>query len=72
MRAVLMYNGIYFDGIDDLALKMEEILKAPETLKKIKSNTFKSVENYSKEKYAENVYQIYVEAIEKYNALNQK
>ena len=66
------YNGIYFDGIDDLALKMEEILKAPETLKKIKSNTFKSVENYSKEKYAENVYQIYVEAIEKYNALNQK
>ena len=24
------------------------------------------------EKYAENVYQIYVEAIEKYNALNKK
>lgn len=59
------YNGIYFDGVEDLALKMEEILKAPETLKKIKANTLKSVENYSKEKYSENILAIYEEAVEK-------
>ena len=60
------YNGIYFDGVEELAIKMDEILRAPETLKKIKSNTLKSVENYSKEKYSQNILAIYEEAIEKY------
>ena len=61
------YNGIYFDGEDDLALKMVEINKAPDTLKTIKSNTLKSVENYSKEKFVQNIVSIYEEAIEKNN-----
>ncbi len=60
------YNGIYFDGVEELAIKMDEILRAPETLKKIKANTLKSVENYSKEKYSQNILSIYEEAIEKY------
>lgn len=58
------YNGIYFDGEEDLVLKMKEMLKAPETLKKIKANTLKSVEQYSKESYAKKILSIYEEAIE--------
>jgi len=58
------YNGIFFDGEDDLALKMSEMLKATTTLKKIKANTLKSVEQYSKENYAQAILSIYEEAIE--------
>lgn len=60
------YNGIYFDGEEDLILKMEEIQKAPTTLNNIKANTRKSCEKYSKEHYAANVEAIYQAAIEKY------
>lgn len=60
------YNGIYFEGEDDLTLKMKEILRAPETLKKIKSNTINSVFEYSKETYALRVFALYEEAIEKF------
>ena len=60
------YNGIYFEGEDDLTLKMKEILRAPETLKKIKSNTINSVFEYSKETYALRVFVLYEEAIEKF------
>lgn len=59
------YNGIYFDGEDDLVLKMHEVLRAPETLKKIKANTLNSIENYSKEKYCKTILAIYEEAIQK-------
>lgn len=59
------YNGIYFDGEEDLVLKMHEVLRAPETLKKIKANTLKSIENYSKEKYCKTILAIYEEAIQK-------
>ncbi len=61
------YNGIYFDGEDELVKKMKEIVKASDTLKTIKSNTLKSVENYSKEQFAKNILSIYNEAIEMYN-----
>lgn len=60
------YNGIYFEGEDDLTLKMKEILRAPETLKKIKSNTINSVFEYSKETYTLRVFALYEEAIEKF------
>lgn len=60
------YNGIYFEGEDDLTLKMKEILRAPETLKKIKSNTINSVFEYSKETYALRVFALYEVAIEKF------
>ncbi len=61
------YNGIYFDGVKELEVKMEEILKAPECLKTIKSNTVKSIEDYSKEKYSKNILTIYEDAIERNN-----
>lgn len=61
------YNGLYFDGEEELVIKMREIVKAPDTLKTIKANTLKSVENYSKEQFTKNVLNIYNEAIEMYN-----
>ena len=61
------YNGLYFDGEDELVKKMKEIVKAPDTLKTIKANTLKSVENYSKEQFTKNILAIYNEAIEMYN-----
>ncbi|MDE5714934.1 MAG: glycosyltransferase [Anaeroplasmataceae bacterium] len=60
------YNGIYFDGIDDLVVKMEEIQKATTTLKNIKQNTKKSCAKYTKEHYAATIEGIYKEAIELY------
>ncbi|MDE6584892.1 MAG: glycosyltransferase, partial [Anaeroplasmataceae bacterium] len=60
------YNGIYFDGQEDLILKMEEIQKAPSTLRNIKANTRKSCEKYSKDHYAASVEAIYQAAIQKY------
>lgn len=62
------YNGIYFDGVEELAEKMDEILKAPTTLKTIKANTRPSVEQYSKENYCKNIEAIYKEAIELYQS----
>ncbi|MDE7162239.1 MAG: glycosyltransferase [Anaeroplasmataceae bacterium] len=59
------YNGIYFDGEEDLILKMEEIQKAPTTLHNIKSNTRPSCAKYSKEQYAASLETIYQAAIEK-------
>lgn len=61
------YNGIYFDGEEELTQKMEEIQKAPKTLQRIKGNTEKSVEKYSKEQYAKNIESIYLDAIVIYN-----
>ena len=60
------YNGIYFDGEDDLILKMEEIQKVPSTLSNIKANTRKSCEKFSKKQYALNIETVYEAAIEKY------
>ena len=61
------YNGIYFDGEEDLVLKMKEILKAPSTLKNIKANTSKSVVKFSKEVYGKSIETIYKDAISLYN-----
>ncbi len=61
------YNGIYFDGEEDLILKMEEIQKAPSTLSTIKANTKKSCQRFSKKQYASSVEAIYHLALEKYN-----
>ncbi len=60
------YNGIYFDGEEDLILKMEEIQKAPSTLSTIKANTKKSCQRFSKKHYASSLEAIYHLAIEKY------
>ncbi len=60
------YNGIYFDGEQDLILKMEQIQKAPTTLNNIKANTRISCEKYSKEHYAASIETVYRVAIEKY------
>ncbi len=66
------YNGLYFDGEEELVTKMKEIVKAPDTLKTIKANTLKSVENYSKEQFTKNILSIYNEAIEMYNNREKK
>lgn len=60
------YNGIYFDGVEDLTVKMDEVQKVKSTLKTIKSNTKKSVQKYSQEQYVKNIEAIYKEAIEKF------
>lgn len=60
------YNGIYFDGEEDLILKMEEIQKAPSTLSTIKANTKKSCLRFSKKHYAASVEALYQLALEKY------
>lgn len=65
------YNGIYFDGVEELTDKMDEILKAPTTLKTIKANTRPSVEQYSKENYCKNIESIYKEAIAVYQTKNR-
>ena len=62
------YNGLFFDGEVELTKKMKEIVKAPDTLKTIKSNTLSSVDNYSKEQFTKNILNIYNEAIEMYNS----
>lgn len=66
------YNGIYFDGEDELIVKMEEIKSNPDILKKIRLNTQKSVAKYSKEQYAINVEKVYNDAIEKYKENKKK
>ena len=66
------YNGIYFDGEMDLTRKMEEIQKAPTTLKQIIANTEKSVEKYSKEHYAKNIENVYQDAIDFYKPKRRK
>lgn len=63
------YNGIYFDGLEDLSVKMKEIIENPKVLDYIKSNTFESVKLYTKEEYAKNIYNIYLEAIKKYKKI---
>lgn len=66
------YNGIYFDGEEDLTVKMTEIQKASTTLKNIKANTKKSSEKFSKNIYAESVEAVYKEAIAKYSKKHKK
>jgi 1,2-diacylglycerol 3-alpha-glucosyltransferase len=60
------YNGIYFDGVDELSIKMTEIIDNPKLLESIKNNTFESVKLYTKEEYAKNILNVYLEAINIY------
>lgn len=64
-------NGIFFDGLDDLINKMNEINSNKELLASIKENTTKSVEKYSKEAYSKAILDIYNKAIEIYNSKNK-
>ena len=64
-------NGIFFDGLDDLINKMNEINSNKQLLASIKENTTKSVENYSKEAYSKAILDIYNKAIEIYNSKNK-
>ena len=56
-------NGIFFDGIDELYVKMKEILNNPNILVNIRNNAFEFVKHYTKEEYSNNVYNVYLEAI---------
>ena len=66
------YNGIYFDGEEELVVKMEEIKKAPTALKNITANTQISVQRFSKKQYAENIEKIYRDAIAIYSEKYKK
>lgn len=59
------YNGIIYDGLEDLVKNMKEILKAPEALKVIKKNTIPSIKKFSKEEYANQVLNVYLNVLEK-------
>lgn len=63
------YNGIYFDGIDDLVEKMHYCISHKEIFKDMEKNCINSVEKYSKLCYANSALEIYKEAIEKYKVL---
>ena len=56
-------NGIIFNGIDELYGKMKNIIDDSNILKNIRINTFESVKHYSKEEYSNNIYNVYLEAI---------
>lgn len=58
------YNGIYFDGESDLSIRMKELSSKPKILSQIRINSAKSVENYSKLCYANNIESLYLDAIE--------
>ena len=60
------YNGIYFDGVEELQLKMNLIRNDLNLLNSLKNNTFESVKLYTKEEYAKNVLNVYIEAINKF------
>ncbi|MBO5712239.1 MAG: glycosyltransferase [Acholeplasmatales bacterium] len=66
------YNGIYFDGVDELHQKMKELLKATSTLKSIRANTLKSIYAYSMEEYSKRILNVYFRANEIYNTKNKK
>lgn len=59
------YNGIYFDGVDDLVMKMKNILENQDTIKRLKGNARESVERFSKLTYAKNIQAVYLDVIEK-------
>lgn len=56
-------NGIIFNGIDELYGKMKNIIDDSNILKNIRNNAFESVKHYSKEEYSNNIYNVYLEAI---------
>ena len=64
-------NGIFFDGLDDLVSKMNEITTNKELLLEIKNNTKQSVEKYSKEAYSKAILDTYIEVVEK-NKIKKK
>ncbi len=66
------YNGIYFDGVNELHQKMKELLKAPSTLKTIRANTLKSISAYTKEEYSKRILNVYFGAVEAYISNKKK
>ncbi len=64
------YNGFLFDTEEECIKKMEYCLN--NDISEIKNNTEPSSRVYSKEKFAENIYNTYLEAIESYNKKHKK
>ena len=64
------FNGFKFDTEEECISKMEYCLT--NDLSELKKNAKPSSKDFSKEKFAENVYNVYVEAIEKYNSRKKK
>lgn len=66
------YNGILFDGEEDLVNKLQEILKAPDVLKAMKKNTVKSTQEFTKESFCKKVLSVYEDSIELYKKKHKK
>lgn len=66
------YNGILFDGEEELAIKLQEILKAPDVLRAMKKNTMKSTTEFTKEAFCKKVLNVYEDSIESYNKKHKK
>ena len=64
------FNGFKFDTEEECISKMEYCLT--NDLSELKKNAKPSSKDFSKEKFAENIYNVYVEAIEKYNSRKKK
>ena len=64
------YNGFVFDTEEEFVTKMEYCLN--NDLSEVKANAKPSSKEFSKEKFAENIYNVYLEAIESYNKKRKK
>jgi 1,2-diacylglycerol 3-alpha-glucosyltransferase len=64
------FNGFKFDTEEECISKMEYCLT--NDLSELKKNAKPSSKDFSKEKFAENIYNVYLEAIEKYNSRKKK
>ena len=64
------FNGFKFDTEEECISKMEYCLT--NDLSELKKNAKPSSKDFSKEKFAENIYNVYLEAIDKYNSRKKK
>ncbi len=58
-------NGFYFNGENDLIIKMKEIIENPSKIRQLKDTTCDTVLNYTKENFASQILNIYLGAIER-------
>ena len=65
------YNGLYFTDLESLTEKMNYLYANQLDVIRLKENTFKSVEAYSKENYSKSINAIYLEALDIYKKRNK-
>lgn len=58
------YNGLFYHNNDELPSLINKLFENKDLSNKLKENAYKSVKKYSKEEYAKNATNVYLEAIE--------